>query len=267
MQKKKTSARGAKARADIVVFANQKGGVTKTTTAAAFAAELHRRSSRVLVVDADPQANLSDSVGADTQESNSLYDLLRRDVTAKECIQELPVFDLIAANILLAGAEQELTQTGKEYRLREQLEPVVSQYDYIVIDTPPSLGILTINAFTAANDVIVPTTPGIFSASGIQQLYTTILNTQKYCNPNIHIRGVLLTKYSPQININKDMRALTTMLSEHIGAPLYETYIRSSVAVEEAQARKTDLFTHRENSTVAQDYRAFVDEYLRQKGD
>lgn len=248
-----------------IVFANQKGGVSKTTTTAAFAAELRRRGRKVLCVDADPQANLSDSVGADTAELSGLYDLLRRDCSAEDAIQELEVFDIIAGSILLAGAEQELTQTGKEYRLREQLEPVMDRYDYIIIDTPPSLGILTINAFTVADSVIIPTTPGIFSASGIQQLYNTIENTKKYCNPNIEIKGILLTKFNPQANIAKDMKELTELLSGHVGAPMYKTFIRNSVAVEEAQAKKVDIFTHKAKSTVAEDYRAFVDEYLKQE--
>lgn len=248
-----------------IVFANQKGGVTKTTTAASFAAELVRRGYRVLVVDADPQANLSDSVGADTQDSNGLYDLLKRDATAEDCIQELGVFDLIASSILLAGAEQEFTQTGKEFRLREELETVAGRYEYIVIDTPPSLGILTVNAFTAADSIIVPTTPGIFSASGIQQLNTTVQNIQKYCNPKVKIVGILLTKYNPQINISRDMQQLTSLLSDHINAPLFHTHIRSSVAVEEAQAKKVDIFRHKAYSTVARDYSAFVDEFLAQE--
>lgn len=248
-----------------IVFANQKGGVAKTTTAAAFAAEMKNRGYRVLCVDCDPQGNLSDSVGADTTETNGLYDLLRRDCTARDAIQQLPFFDIIAGNIMLAGAEQELTQTGKEYRLKEQLEPVMGEYDYIVIDTPPSLGILTINAFTLADHVIVPTTPGIFSASGIQQLYNTIQNTKKYCNPGVEIRGILMTKFNPQANIAKDMRELTELLSGHIGAPLYKTYIRASVAVEEAQAKRVDIFSHKAYSTVSLDYQNFVSEYLEQE--
>lgn len=249
----------------IIVFANQKGGVTKTTSAASFAAELVRRGYRVLVVDADPQANLSDSVGADTQDCCGLYDLLKREAKAEDCIQELEVFHLIASSILLAGAEQEFTQTGKEFRLREELESLGGRYDYIIIDTPPSLGILTINAFTAADSIVVPTTPGIFSASGIQQLYNTVLNIQKYTNPKVRISGILLTKYSPNINISRDMHKLTSLLSGHISAPLYKTHIRSSVAVEEAQAKKVDIFRHKPYSTVARDYSTFVDEYLEQE--
>lgn len=246
----------------IIVFSNQKGGVAKTTSAATFAAEVKNRGYQVLVVDADPQANLSDSVGADTHELSSLYDLLRRDVTAPDAIQKLDCFDIISANIMLSACEQELTQTGKEYRLKEQLEPIINDYDYIIIDTPPSLGILTINAFTAADTVIIPTTPGIFSASGIQQLYNTIQNTRKYCNPSLTITGVLMTKYNPQTNISKDMKELTGLLSEHINAPMFKTHIRNSVVVEEAQAKKIDLFRHKKYSTVSQDYQAFVDEFF-----
>lgn len=245
-----------------IVFANQKGGVSKTTTTGAFACQLAIRGFKVLVIDADPQANLSDSFGADTQEANSLYDLLRRDCTANDATQNIAGLNIIAANIMLSACEQELVATGKEYRLKEQLELVLNDYDYIIIDTPPSLGILTVNAFTAADTVIIPTTPGIFSASGIQQLYNTIQNTRKYCNPGLSISGVLMTRYNPQANIAKDMKELTTMLSGHIGAPLFKTHIRTSVAVEEAQAKRIGLFAHKENSTVAQDYIAFVDEFL-----
>lgn len=248
-----------------IVFANQKGGVSKTTTAASFAARLSAKGKRVLCVDADPQANLSTSVGADTAELVGLYDLLRREAEAADCVQSLAPFDLIAGSILLAGLEQELADVGKEYRLREQLSPIADCYDYIVIDTPPSLGILTINAFTAADSVIIPTTPGIFSASGIQQLYNTIQNTRKYCNPDLRISGILMTRYNPQANIAKDMKELTELLSGHIGAPLYKTFIRQSVAMEEAQADKKDIFTHKPKSTVAQDYTAFVEEYLKQE--
>lgn len=246
-----------------IVFANQKGGVSKTTTAASFAARLRAKGKRVLCVDADPQANLSTSVGGDTAELVGLYDLLKREADAADCVQALPPFDLIAGSILLAAMEQELSDVGKEYRLHEQISPIADSYDYIIIDTPPSLGILTINAFTAADNVVIPTTPGIFSASGIQQLFNTIQNTRKYCNPNLRISGILMTKYNPQANISRDMKELTELLSGHIGAPLYGTFIRQSVALEEAQAAKTDIFSHKPRSTVAQDYAAFVDEYLK----
>lgn len=249
--------------AKVITVANQKGGVAKTTTSAALAAGLKDYGYRVLAIDLDPQGNLSDSVGANNQEKVTAYELMKREATAKEAIQEVIPFDIIPANIMLAGAEQEISQIGKEKRLEEQIEPILNDYDYIVVDTPPSLGLLTINAFTMADEVIIPTTAGIFAASGITQLYDTIRNVKKYTNPKIKIAGILLTKYNPRATNNQDMKHLTEQIANYIQAPLYETFIRQSVVVEEAQTRKMDLFNYKKEATVVNDYKNFVEEYLK----
>ena len=233
--------------AKVIAIANQKGGVAKTTTSAAMAAGLKKRGYSVLAIDVDPQGNLSDSCGADNKQKVTVYELLKGETSAEQSIQQLDVFDIIPANIMLAGAEQELSQIGKEQRLKERLMPIIDKYDYIIIDTPPALGILTINAFTVADEVIIPTTAGIFAATGITQLYDTIQNVRKYCNEKVKIAGVLLTKYNPRSNNNKDMKDLTEQLANYMSAPMYNTYIRASVVVEEAQARKVDLFTYKNN--------------------
>ena len=142
----------------------------------------------------------------------------------------------ILPNIMLVGAEQELSQTGKEHRLKEAIAPVAEKYDYIIIDTPPSLGVLTVNAFTVAGDILIPTTAGIFATTGINQLNETVRSVQRYCNPNVKITGILFTRFNPRANISKQIKELTEQLSEYISAPIYKTYIRSAVAVEEAQA-------------------------------
>lgn len=248
--------------AKIIAVGNQKGGVGKTTTTAAMAAGLKNRGYHVLVIDLDPQGNLSASVGADSQELPTTYDLLKMDAAAGETIQTLTVFDVIPANIQLSFIEQELTDLGKEQRLKEVLAPVMNQYDYILIDTLPALGLLTINAFTAANEIIIPTTAGIFAATGIKQLYDTILRVRKYCYNDVKIAGVLLTRFDPRANNNRDMQAVIRKLCEHIETKIFDTYIRTSIAIEEAQARKADIFSYRANSTVAQDYDTFISEYL-----
>lgn len=248
-----------------IVIANQKGGVAKTTTSGALAAGLKKRGYRVLTIDLDPQGNLSDSVGAEMYELPTVYDLLKRESNASECVQHMEAFDIIPSNIMLAGAEQELSQTGKEHRLKETVEPILNQYDYVIVDTPPALGVLTVNAFTFADEIIIPTTAGIFAAKGIQQLNTTIQNVRQYCNPNVKVAGILLTKYNPRTNVSKGMKELTEQLGEHINAPIFKTYIRSSIVVEEAQANQSDIFTYNEKNNVVVDYNAFIDEYL--KGD
>jgi chromosome partitioning protein len=248
----------------VITVANQKGGVGKTTTAQAMTAGLFGKGHKVLAVDLDPQGNLSAACGAVCYNVPTVYELLKRDVTAREVVQHMKGgYDIIPANIMLAGAEQELSQTGKEHRLREALAALDGGYDYIVIDTPPSLGVLTVNAFTASTDIIIPTTAGIFATAGISQLYGTVQSVQRYCNSSVKIAGILFTRFNPRANISRQIRDLTEQLSGQIAAPIFNTYIRTAVVIEEAQASKTDIFAYAQNSTVAEDYANFIDEFLK----
>ena len=248
----------------IVAVANQKGGVGKTTTSQALTAGLADKGYKVLGIDLDPQGNLSSACGSVNYNVPTIYELMKREVTAEETIQHMNGgYDIIPSNIMLAGAEQELSQTGKEHRLKEAIAAVSDNYDYIIVDTPPSLGVLTVNAFTAASDILIPTTAGIFATTGINQLNETVKSVQKYCNPNVKITGILFTRFNPRVNISKQIKELTEQLSQYISAPIYKTYIRSAVAVEEAQANRVDIFDYAEKSTVSEDYKAFIEEFLK----
>lgn len=247
----------------IIVCANQKGGVGKTTTAGAMIAGLSQKGYRTLGIDSDPQGNLSYSCGADQFKKPTIYELMKNEATLNDVLQHMSSFDIIPSNIMLAGAEQELSQTGKEHRLKESVLPIAENYDYIIIDTPPSLGVLTVNAFTFANGIIIPTTADVYAANGIQQLNNTINNVKKYCNSNVKIEGILFTKFEPRTIISKQIKKLTEELGNYINAPVYKTYIRKSVAITEAQANQIDIFTYSVNSTVAEDYNNFIDEYLK----
>lgn len=248
----------------IVVVSNQKGGVGKTTTSNALMSGLAKAGNRVLGIDLDPQGNLSDSCGANNFDCLTMYEIMKGEADPKDAIQHITDYDIIPANIMLAGIEQELPQIGKEYRLKETLSPLTSSYDFIIIDTPPSLGVLTVNAFTFASDILIPTTAGVFAAKGIRQLSNTIKSVKKYCNPYVQIVGILLTRYNPRTNISKQIRELTEQLGEFISAPIYKTYIRSGIAIEEAQANSTDIFAYADRSAVAKDYKAFIDEFLKE---
>ena len=248
----------------IVAVANQKGGVGKTTTAQALAAGLAERKYRVLGIDLDPQGNFSTACGAENYNMLTVYEVMKRGADIREAIQHMKGgYDVVPANIMLAGAEQELSQTGKEHRLKEAVSVVAGEYDFIVIDTPPSLGVLTVNAFTCATDILIPTTAGIFATAGISQLNETVSSVQKYCNPGVKIRGILFTRFNPRANISRQIKELTEQLSEYISAPIYQTYIRAGVVVEEAQANKADIFNYAGKSTVAEDYRTFIEEFLK----
>lgn len=248
----------------IVAVANQKGGVGKTTTAQALAAGLAEKGLRVLGIDLDPQGNFSTACGAENYNVLTVYEVMKGGSSIRDAVQHMKGgYDIVPANIMLAGAEQELSQTGKEHRLKEAVAPVVGDYDAIVIDTPPSLGVLTVNAFTCATDILIPTTAGIFATAGISQLNETVISVQKYCNPDVKIRGILFTRFNPRAHISRQIKELAEQLSQYISAPIYNTYIRSAVAVEEAQANRTDIFDYAERSTVAEDYKAFIEEFLK----
>ena len=249
----------------VIAITNQKGGVGKTTTCAAFCGGLTESGKSVLAIDLDPQGNFSTACGAENYNVQTIYEVMKRAASIQDAIQHTKGgYDVVPANIMLAGAEQELSQTGKEHRLKEAVAPVASDYDFIVIDTPPSLGVLTVNAFTCATDILIPTTAGIFATAGISQLNETVTSVQKYCNPGVKIRGILFTKFNPRANISRQIKELAEQLSEYISAPIYKTYIRSAVAVEEAQANRADIFDYAGKSTVADDYRAFIKEFLEE---
>ena len=181
----------------VIAITNQKGGVGKTTTCAAFCGGLTESGKSVLAIDLDPQGNLSFSLGADAEESYTMYDVFKGNCTVKEAIQCTDNCDVIPANILLSGCELELTGVGREYLLREALSDVMDDYDYIMIDTPPALSILTINAYTAADKLIIPMIAEILSLQGIAQLKETIFAVKKYYNKDLEITGILLNKYNP----------------------------------------------------------------------
>ena len=247
--------------AKVIAIANQKGGVAKTTTAAAMAAGLFRKGYKVLAIDLDAQGNLSDSVGADEQ-GITTYDLMKGNANAIDAIQKTSVFDIIPANLALASADMEFTQTGREYRLKKAILPIMDSYDYIILDTPPTLGIMTVNAFIMCDEVIIPAS-GVDGVKGITNLYNTIETVREFGNENLRIAGVLLTMFNERTIIDQNIKELAALIGEPLNIPLFTTAIRSSVVVDEAKANKVDLFTYSEKNNVTVDYGNFIDEYLK----
>lgn len=246
-----------------ITITNQKGGVGKSTTAAALGAGLQRKGFKVLYIDLDAQGNLSYALGADSTglTGNNTLGLLQ-GIAASNSIHQTRQGDIIPSSPGLIGADATLAATGKEYRLKEALEPISEQYDYAIIDTPPALGILTINALTAANGIVIPAQADIFSLQGIAQLYRTIQTVQKYTNPNLRVLGILLTRYNARTIISREIADMLDKTARQLNTKLYSAKIRENTAVKEAQAEQQNIYEYAPRSNAAADYIEFVDEFL-----
>lgn len=245
----------------IITLANRRGGVGKTATAHALGAGLMRKGFRVLFVDLDSQCNLTYDLRAEAENFSSL-DVIEGKATAKEAIIATPRGEVIPATASLATADKVIDGIGKEYRLRDALEPIKRKYDYIIVDTPPALGVLTVNALTASNKVIIPAQAEIHSLQGIEQLYGTIGAIQHFTNRDLKIEGILLTRYVARSVISKDMRSNLEEVAQIIDSKVFKTAIRECTAIKEAQATQTDIYDYSPKSNASKDYEAFIEEFL-----
>lgn len=247
--------------AKIISIINQKGGVGKSTTAEATLAGLTLKGYKVLAIDLDAQANLTYSTGATTKGASSLG-VLTGEVEASQAIQKTKSGDIIPANKALAGADAFITDTGKEYRLKEAIEGLKPMYDYIIIDTPPALSILTINALTASNSVIIPAQADIYSLQGIEQLAETIAPVKKYCNNDLFIEGILLTRYNKRSILSQEIAELARRIAEKLNTKVFNSTIREAIAIKEAQISRISLFEYAPKAKVTDDYKAFIKELI-----
>ena len=241
---------------------NQKGGVGKSTTALAIGAGLSLKGYSVLFIDLDAQGNLSYTLGADTKGYNAMG-VLERPETAKEEIQHTPQGDIIASSPKLAGADKLLEETGKEYRLKEALETIAGEYDYCIIDTPPAMGILTINALTACTGAILPAQADIYSLQGIGQLNSTIETVKKYCNPSLSIMGIVITRFNGRSIIRREVAEMLEHTADQLHTKLFSSKIRECTALVEAQATKQNIYSYAPRSNATADYKALVDEIIK----
>ncbi len=247
----------------ITVITNQKGGVGKTTTTCSMAGGLRMKGYRVLVIDLDPQGNLSFSVGAETEDSPTVYEVLKGQVPIRNAIQQTRTCDILPSNILLSGAELEFNRPGREHILKEAMGDIAEEYDYVLIDTPPALSILTVNAYTVANSIIIPMVPEILSLQGISQLKETIDTVRKYYNSNLTIDGILLTKYNNRTNLTRDVEDLAKVVARQLNTVVFKSRIRTSVAVAEAPAHCESVIAYAPNAAAAKDYKQLIDELLK----
>lgn len=254
---------GGRALGKIISIANQKGGVGKTTTAVNFSALLAKKGRKVLLIDTDPQGNATSGVGVEKTVSFSVYDVLVDDVEIENTIQmtEMKNLDICPSNINVAGAEVQLvSQQNREYKLKEKVDKIKDQYDYIIIDCPPSLGLVTLNAFTASDSVLIPVQCEYYALEGLGQLINTINIVKRKLNKSLKIEGALLTMYDARTNLsNQVVKEVKNYFEDRV----YKTVIPRNVKLSEAPSYGMPICMYDARSKGSRCYDKFTKEFIK----
>ena len=240
----------------VIAISNHKGGVGKTTSTLNIGAALQRMGKKVLLIDLDPQANLTQSLGL-MDHTPTIYEALRGEAQL-DPIEVLPGLDVVTSTLDLSGAEVELSsEPGKDYILKELLEPLRNRYSYILIDSPPSLGLLTMNALAAAQEVYIPLQAHYLALQGMSKLQEIVEKVRKRLNKGLRIGGVFVTQYDQRKVLNRNV---AETIREHFPAETFRTAIRDNIALAEAPTQGVDVFRYAPKSTGAADYQALAKE-------
>ena len=247
----------------IISIANQKGGVGKTTTTINLGTCLAKKGKKVLLIDADPQGNATSGLGAEKEVEFSTYDILVGDTELKQAIEQTGVKNLFVcpSNINLAGAEVELvSMMSREQRLKEKLDEVKDVFDYVLIDCPPSLGLITLNSFTASDSVLIPVQCEYYALEGLGQLLNTVNLVKKHLNKNLQIEGALLTMYDIRTNLSNQV---VKEVKKYFNNKVYKNVIPRNVRLSEAPSYGMPITEYDPRSKGAKAYMKFAKEFLK----
>ena len=251
----------------VISVANQKGGVGKTTTAVNVSALLAKKGKKVLLIDTDPQGNATSGVGVDKTVSFSVYDVLVDDVEIENTLQltEMKNLEVCPSNINVAGAEVQLvSKENREYKLKEKIEKIKNDYDYVIIDCPPSLGLVTLNAFTASDSVLIPIQCEYYALEGLGQLINTINLVKKRLNKELVIEGALLTMYDARTNLsNQVVKEVKNFFDDKV----YKTVIPRNVKLSEAPSYGMPICMYDARSKGSRCYDKFAKEFIKKNED
>ena len=247
----------------VISVANQKGGVGKTTTTINLSTLRAKKGKKVLLIDADPQGNATSGVGAEKDVEFSTYDILATDAGMEQALEKTMIKNLLVcpSDINLAGAEVELvSMMSREQRLKEKLEDIKDSFDYILIDCPPSLGLITLNAFTASDSVLIPVQCEYYALEGLGQLINTINLVKKHLNKNLEVEGALLTMYDARTNLSNQV---VKEVKKYFGEKVYKTVIPRNVRLSEAPSYGMPITEYDPRSKGAKSYEKFTKEFLK----
>lgn len=247
----------------VISIANQKGGVGKTTTAVNISTIIAKKNKKVMLIDADPQGNASSGLGLEKETGNSLYDVLINDVEIIDTLKDTNMKNLkvCPSNMNLAGAEVELvSQMSREQRLKEKLDNIKDKFDYIIIDCPPSLGLITLNALTASDSVLIPVQCEYFALEGLGQLLNTVNLVKKHLNKNIEIEGAVLTMYDMRTNLSNQV---VKEVKRYFDDKVYKTVIPRNIKLSEAPSYGMPITLYDPKSKGARAYEKLAKEILK----
>lgn len=247
----------------IISIANQKGGVGKTTTSVNISTILAKKNKKVLLIDTDPQGNATSGIGVEKKSDKSIYDVIIGETKLDEVLQDTQVKNLkiCTSNINLAGAEVELvSMMSREYRLKEKLEECKEKYDYIIIDCPPSLGLITLNAFTASDSVLIPVQCEYYALEGLEQLMNTVNLVKKHLNKELELEGAVLTMYDARTNLSNQV---VKEVKNYFEDKVYKTVIPRNVRLSEAPSFGMPISIYDPKSKGARCYEKLVKEILK----